>query len=442
MTTRLVRFRTAIVPAICIAASVSSALSQRTVGGGTPTSPAGSTGTGIGTPNPNTPGNTPGIPNPNQYPNNNPNNNPNNRFPDQQRPIFLSGKVMLDDGTPPPEPVTIERVCNGNPRAEAYTDSKGRFSFQLGQSQGIMQDASMSSAGDGRFGGGGGNYGNTTSPMGTSQSAGGLGGASSGTAGRDLMGCEIRASLPGFRSDAINLAGHRMFDNPDLGTIILHRMANVEGATISAVSLQAPKDAKKAFDKGREFLKKKKDPEAAKEFEKAVEIYPKYSTAWFELGRLKEQQNDAAGALKAYTEAMAADPKYLNPYRQLAGMYVKDQKWKDVADTTSRLIKLDPVDFPDAYFYNSVANFYLKNYDEAEKSVREAQKLDSRNRLPKSNQLLGAILAEKQDYAGAAEQIKKYLTFLPAGQEAENAKKQLMELEKVTTAPKPAEQPQ
>jgi tetratricopeptide (TPR) repeat protein len=430
---RLARFRTAFMVAACIAASVPSAWSQKTGGGVTPTNPGGPTGPGMGTPTPGAPGTTPGFPNPNT----NPNNNPNNRFPDQQRPVFLSGKVMLDDGTPPPEPVTIERVCNGNPHAEAYTDSKGRFSFQLGQSQGVMQDASMSSAGDGRFGGGG--YGNTSSPMGPSQSSGGLGGSSSGVSGRDLMGCEIRAALPGFRSDAINLGTRRAFDNPDLGTIILHRLANVEGATISAVSLQAPKDAKKAFDKGRELLKKKKDSEAAKEFEKAVEIYPKYSTAWFELGRLKEP-SDSEGAVKAYTQALAADPKYLNPYRQLAGMYMKDQKWKDVADTTSRLIRLDPVDFPDAYFYNSVANFYLKNYDEAEKSVREAQKLDSHNRMPKSNQLLGAILAEKQDYAGAAEQIKKYLTFLPAGQEADNARKQLMELEKVTAAPKPVEQ--
>jgi Flp pilus assembly protein TadD len=433
MTTRLARFRTALVLATCIAVSVSPAPGQKTGGGATPTAPSGTTGPGIGTP---TPGTTPGLPNPNPYPN--PNTNPNNRFPDQQRPIFLSGKVMLDDGTPPSEPVTIERVCNGNPHAEAYTDSKGRFSFQLGQTQGVMQDASMSSAGDDRFGGGA--YGNTAGSMGTNQSSGGFGGAGAGTSSRDLMGCEIRAALPGFRSDSINLGSRRSFDNPDLGTIVLHRLANVEGATISAISLQAPKDAKKAFDKGREFLKKKKDPEAAKEFEKAVEIYPKYSTAWFELGRLKEQQSDAEGALNAYSQALAADPKYLNPYRQLAGLYVKDQKWKDAADTTSRLIRLDPVDFPDAYYYNSVANYYLKNYDEAEKSIREAQKLDSRNRMPKSNQLLGAILAEKQDYAGAAEQIKKYLTFLPAGQEAENAKKQLMELEKVTAAPKPAEQ--
>src|SRR5262249_6131902 len=159
---------------------------QKGGGGGAantgPGLPTGGTGTGTGTPTPGMPGTTPGVPNPNQFPN--PNQN-NNRFPEQPRPIFLSGKVILDDGTPPPEPVTIERVCNGTPHAEAYTDSKGRFSFQLGQSQGVLQDASMSSAGDSRFGG----FGNQGGTSGANSQMGGLGGGGMGATERALMGC-------------------------------------------------------------------------------------------------------------------------------------------------------------------------------------------------------------------------------------------------------------
>src|SRR5947207_10964415 len=113
---------------------------------------------------------------------------------------------MLDSGTPPPESVTIERVCNGTPRAEAYTDSKGRFSFQLGaNNNGVMQDASMGSdRGLGGFGGIG--AGSSSSAM----------GQNTGVSERDLMGCEIRASLAGYRSDMINLSGRRQMDNPEL----------------------------------------------------------------------------------------------------------------------------------------------------------------------------------------------------------------------------------
>ena len=428
MTIRLARLRTALSLATLIAGAAFPILSQEPPAQPPVTTPPpGNTGT------PTTPGRTttPGTMDPTRQ-------NPNdrmNRFPEQPRPIFLSGKVMLDDGTPPPDSVVIERVCNGNPRAEAYTDSKGRFSFQLGQNQGVLQDASMSSAGGGGFGG----FGNEGGIGGANRSDtggfGGFGGSRNGPSERDLMGCEIRAALPGFRSDIVNLSGRRAFDNPDVGTIILHRLANVEGTTISATSLNAPKDAKKAYEKGRDLLKKKKMPEAEKELEKAVQIYPKYSVAWFELGRIRESRNEVESARKAYGEALAADAKFVKPYHQLAGLSLKEQKWQDVADTTSRLIKLDPVDYPDAYFYNSVANYYLKNFDAAEKSAREAQKLDTRNRIPKTNQLLGVILAEKQDFTGAAEYIKKYLTFLPAGKEADNAKNQLIELEKMTAAP-------
>ncbi len=419
---RVPRIRTIAGLAVGIASLVSPALGQRggPAGGASPTT--GTPGIGTNTPTTGVPGSNPGN-NTGQYPNStNPNNN---RLPDQTRPIYLSGKVMLDDGTPPPGPVTIERVCNGNARAQGYTDSKGRFSFQLGQTQGILQDASVGSSG--RMG----DYGNQPGGIISNRPAAGVGDSGSSQGNRDLMGCEVRANLPGFRSDSINLGARRVFDDPNLGTIILHRMANVEGASISMVSLLAPKDAKKAYDKGLDLLKKNKGAEAEKDFEKAADLYPKYSTAWFEIGKLKESQKDVEGARKAYAQALAADPKYINPYRQLVGISFKEGNWKDASDTSSRLLKLDPVDFPDIYFCNAVANYYLKNWDEAERSAREAQKLDPNNRMPNTMRLLGAILAEKQDYAGAAEQIKKYLTLVPEGKDSDVAKKQLADLEKM-----------
>src|SRR5262249_5033389 len=66
-------------------------------------------------------------------------------FPDiEQRPIYSSGNVRLADGTNPPDHVVIERVCQGVVRPEAYTDSKGNFSFQLGaRNPGVFYDASV-----------------------------------------------------------------------------------------------------------------------------------------------------------------------------------------------------------------------------------------------------------------------------------------------------------
>src|SRR5438270_878992 len=70
-----------------------------------------------------------------------------------------------------------------------------------------------------------------------------------------LLDCELRARLAGYRSQSLSLANHRPMDPPDVGTILLHRMGASEGTTVSMASLAAPKDAKKAFDKGMEALK-------------------------------------------------------------------------------------------------------------------------------------------------------------------------------------------
>lgn len=342
------------------------------------------------------------------------------RFPEMQRPIYLSGKVVMEDGTPPPEPVRIERVCNGQPRPEGYTDTKGRFSIQLGQNTAMFSDASVGSAND--------TFGDPAGP-----NRGGMGGF--GAPGgrllteRDLMGCELRADLAGYRSDVVNLSGRRMLDNPDVGTIVLRSIAGVEGRSISFTTLAAPKDAKKSYEKALELMKKKKVPEAQKELEKAVSLYPKYAVAWHLLGQIHQQANRVEDARKAYSEAIAADNKYVNPYLQMALLAASENNWQEVADTTDRVIRLNPVQFPQAFFYNSVANYNLQKWDAAEKSAREAVKLDTQHRMPKAQHLLGILLANKNDFAGAAENMKGYLQFAPQAPDADQVRKQLAEVE-------------
>src|SRR3954463_11793149 len=96
-------------------------------GGGGGGAGAGAGGGGGSTTGPGGGRTTPTLPNP-TIPNNNTQQRPS-QFPDMNRPIFLSGKVQMDDGTPPPESVVVERVCQGYVRPEAHTDSKGHFSF-------------------------------------------------------------------------------------------------------------------------------------------------------------------------------------------------------------------------------------------------------------------------------------------------------------------------
>lgn len=399
------------------------ASSQQPAPGGTPGGTPGPTPGG--TPGPGSPGGTPGnIPGRPGQPGQFPGGQPGQQFPEMRRPIFLSGKVQMADGSPLPEPVAIERVCNGVARVEGFTNAKGSFNIELGRNANMFMDASqgsfdgtMSGASQGSFGG-----------------LNGANGPNQGISERDLFGCELRAQLPGFRSDVVTLANRRAFDNPDLGIILMHRMGNVQGLTVSATTAAAPKEAQKAFEKGRKAFDKQKYDDAQRELAKAVEIYPKYAVAWSALGRTYEARKEYEEARKAYQSALAADSKLVPPYEGLYMIAVREANWKDVADTTDTIIRLNPFDFPHAFYFNAIARLNLNDLPAAEKSCREFLKMDKQRRLPKASYVLGIILAQKAEYGEAAQHLKSFLEAAPNAKEAETVRRQLAEVEKFAKA--------
>src|SRR5579863_7277428 len=339
---------------------------------------------------------------------------PGNSAPDQ-RPIFISGKVALSDGTPPSDPVNIERICNGMTRVETHTDRKGRFSFELGQNL-EFQDASS----DGQDGLGGRGFGGSRGPA---------RGSNSTLRDNNLFGCELRASLPGYRSDPVSLANIHYMDNPDLGTIILHPVAHIEGLTVSATAALAPKDARKAYEKGLQAAAKKNPDDAQKDFEKAVAVYPKYAAAWFALGQINEQREHNEEARKAYDQSIAADSKFVPPYERLSFMALKESKWQELADTTDHMLQLNPYDYPSAYYLSSVANLELQHLDVAEKNAREAIRLDPLKKNARAHYVLGLILAQKQEFTASAESLHTFLNADPNAHDADLVRKQLEKVE-------------
>jgi len=361
---------------------------------------------------PTTNGNTNGNNNPRQ---------PTSTFPggDSTVPqvIFISGTVVLSDGLPLPERVKIERVCSGPPHVETYTDKKGRFSFQVGQNL-EMQDASSQSA-----------FNTPGSPLGNMNGNGG-GFGRGGFNERELWGCDLKADLPGFQSDTVPLSNIHYMDNPDIGTIILHRLAKVDGLTISVVSALAPKDARKAYEKGQSAAGKRKWEEAQTDFEKAVELYPKYSLAWFDLGRVQEENGHFEDARKDYEQAIAAEPKYIQPFERLSWLALRESKWQELVDRTDQWLRLDPLNSADVYYLNSIGNLQTQHPDIAEKNAREAVRLDPAKKNMRTRYILGLALAQKQDFTASAAAIREYLaTAAPDAKDNEVVRKQLAQIE-------------
>jgi Tfp pilus assembly protein PilF len=340
-----------------------------------------------------------------------------------QRPIFLSGKVLMDNGQPPPEPVTIIRVCSGQRHPESYSDRKGGFSFQVGANPTVaLTDASvggLNGGPGGQFGGGG--FG-----------AGGFGAGSSmaGDMSVDFSGCDLIAELPGFRSEAISLGRRRAMDNPDVGVIVLHSLGGRLESIVSATTLQAPKKAMSSYDKAmREMTKKSGDPEkASKELEKAVAEYPQFAAAWTLLGDTRAKMENPEGAREAYEKAVEADPDYLRPYPALVQMAVNAKDWQRTSELSEKMLALNP-GITQVRYYQAVAQLNMGNIDGARSTAMAIQSGPDAASFPVTHQMMGLIYSQQGAFSEAAKEYRNYLQADPNAASAEQIKKQLNEWE-------------
>ncbi|HEX4603511.1 MAG TPA: tetratricopeptide repeat protein [Candidatus Angelobacter sp.] len=331
------------------------------------------------------------------------------------QPVFISGKVMLEGGGSLLEPVAIERICGGVTRREGYSDSKGQFELQLGLNIGF-QDASEN---DSRI-----TPGTVSRPGGTSNRR-----------PMDLTGCEFRAVLAGYQSSTAILRTNGDNWQFDIGTIFLKRMGDAKGTTISITSMAAPKDAMRAYEKAQR-VKAEKPAEAEKDLNKAVQIYPQFAAAWTLLGDLHRQHDQFEDARNEYTRAISADPQFVNPAYGLAMIAMQQKKWDEAVQFTEQVVKLNAFAFPLAYFFNAAANYNLQKFDAAEESGKKFKAMDNQHSHPDVSLLLSYVYSRKQDYAGAAKEIRDYLAAEPNSPNAEALKTEAKRFEDLSVSAK------
>jgi tetratricopeptide (TPR) repeat protein len=347
--------------------------------------------------------------------------------PDLDLVMYLYGRVATDDGTPLPNDVSVEVVCNLKVRQQAYATPSGDFSMQMASRTDSVLDASDDPA--------------SQQIVPTKPSFGGI-------PPHELAKCEVRVSAAGLRSNSRSLTDLTPSDRSvDVGAIVMERVTKVKGATISAAPYKGPPNARKAYAKGLQAERNGKLADARKYFEQAVDMNPRYASAWFRLGTVLEKENEKDSARAAYTKATAIDTRFLPPYLSLASMAYEAQDWKGVLQFTGHVMALDPlnygdenvyvVDFDewspaDAYFYNAVANYKLNRIEEAEKSALKAEHVDLFTHAPQLHLLLAEIFVRGKDYALAIAELQTFLKLVPHAKDGDLVREQVAKLEKLS----------
>jgi tetratricopeptide (TPR) repeat protein len=158
-----------------------------------------------------------------------------------------------------------------------------------------------------------------------------------------------------------------------------------------------------------------------------------------DLGWVYVQHNRLEKARNAFTQASAADDKFVPAYLGLSSVALRESKWAEAAEFSDHVAQLDGVEAPAAFYYNSLANYRLGNMEQAEKSARKAETLGVQHAFPQVRLLLGMVLANRREYAGAAGELRSFLKAAPTAPNADKVREQLAELEKLGAAKSPAE---
>lgn len=321
----------------------------------------------------------------------------------QFRQLYLSGKVVMQDGSAPPEPVIIRLYCPSGRQPEAYTNAEGAFNFPVGGSQSRrVVDASRR-----------------------------VPGASVGASGSDqsfvrMTDCELRAHLPGYLSSVIHLGRRSVFESPDVGTLVLRPADKSDDALVSVNTLAAPPKAQKAYGKARKEMAKEKPNrgKAVKQLRAAVKEYPRFAAAWNLLGQARVGEGNLEEARQAFLQAAEADPRFAPPRLALALMELQQGRYAETLRLTDEVLAVAP-NLAEAHYYRAVACSALGKLEETETSARAVIAGRDAERYPRARFLLGNVLAQRGDLSGAAEEFQRFIEIEPNSRAAEAVRSQL-----------------
>lgn len=135
---------------------------------------------------------------------------------------------------------------------------------------------------------------------------------------------------------------------------------------------QAPKTARKEFEKGEQALAKKDFNGARGHFDKAAKEFPCYARAQTELATILAAQGQNAEAETALKKALECDPGYADPYLQLGMVYNSEKHFQESIAEFTEGIRHAPSAWQ-FYYQMAVAHYGLNQFHDAEQDLLKAR---------------------------------------------------------------------
>lgn len=186
------------------------------------------------------------------------------------------------------------------------------------------------------------------------------------------------------------------------------------GEEVPALSdAQAPKDARREYEKAWKAIESRKYGEARKHLQAAVDRYPCYARAQTRLGLVLSQQKNYKAAEAAFQKSISCDAGYLDAYLELGQLLNAEKEFNEAAPVLEQGLRQAPA-YWRFYYESGVAQYGLKHYDLAEQQFNKVKSLASTPPAELDARLADVYLRENS-FQKAYASMKDYLKADPGG---------------------------
>jgi len=213
-------------------------------------------------------------------------------------------------------------------------------------------------------------------------------------------------------------------------------------ASSSFTDNNAPKKARKEYEKGAGALRDKNLPEAESHFRKAVDEYPCYVRAQANLALVLSERQQFPASEEALKKALECDPDYLDTYNELGQLYYNEKKYEASQAVLQQGLRRSPQSWQ-FYYQLGADHYHLEQYAAAEKEFLKAESLNAS--IPAEVHVkLADVYLKQTAYAKSYAEMQAYLRTEPNGPYAARVRSLMsrMESDHIVPAAPPAAAPQ
>ncbi len=177
-----------------------------------------------------------------------------------------------------------------------------------------------------------------------------------------------------------------------------------------------PKEAQKAFNRGKRYREQKKLEAALKELDRAITFFPDYFQAWTEKGKTEINFGHPQKALLDFTQALRLLPDYEPALSGAGYCHLTLGAYEQSIAVLEKAMQIDSTHVQNLLFLG-IDNLALKRFGKAQEVLERALGLDPKGMIT-AHIYLADALAGQEIYDRAADEIHTYLELNPNAPDA------------------------